>query len=208
MTFTVIAPQANFGIDWQGFQFQTPQSCQHPFSSASCLPHFLTHFCFPNHCSYTSLGGEHVLKFFWSRLSGSCLFLKSPSKKIKRQKKKLSPVSRLNSTSFSQIHGTYRDPRYTAITHECHNPVQIANMSAEHDTAWHGLLIFFITATADSNDYSRERQGLIYDERILLHRLCLQRVFTLQVLLLDLHQRVHHWNGSGEDASEADSASI
>lgn len=27
------------GIDWQGFQFQTPQSCQHQTSYASCLPH-------------------------------------------------------------------------------------------------------------------------------------------------------------------------
>lgn len=35
----VIAPQAKRGIDWQGFQFQTPQSCQHRTSTASCLPH-------------------------------------------------------------------------------------------------------------------------------------------------------------------------
>lgn len=142
-----------------------------------------------------------------SCLSRSRLFFNPFTKPPPPKKKKLSPASWLNSTSFSQIHSSYRDPRYTAITHECHNRVQIANMSAEHDTAWHGLLIFFITATADSNDYSREWQGLIYDERILLHWLCLQRVFTLQVLLLDLHQRVHHWNGSREDASEADSAS-
>lgn len=39
--FPAINPQAKCGIDWQGFQFQTPQSCQHRASTASCLPHGL-----------------------------------------------------------------------------------------------------------------------------------------------------------------------
>lgn len=55
------------------------------------------------------------------------------------------------------------------------------------------LLMVLITATADTNDCvssGKKKSRLIYDQVIWLHRLCLQHVFTLQVLSLELHQRV------------------
>ena len=42
------------GIDWQGFQFQAPQSCQHKASTASCLPH-------GKHRHISSLDCKHYL---------------------------------------------------------------------------------------------------------------------------------------------------
>lgn len=77
-------------------------------------------------------------------------------------------------------------------------------MSTEHDTLPGTRIseppIVFITATADTNSYgsSGELSRLIDDKVILLHILCLQHVFTLQVLLLDLHQRPEYWNRSGK----------
>lgn len=118
---------------------------------------------------------------------------------------KTSLVPHLVLTTSLWFGSSYPNSQDRAITHNCHKWAQVTNMCQLSTTlclasgyqssrSFSSLPLLILTATSTSG----ELPSLIYDEVILLHRLCLQHVFTLQVLLLDLHQRVQYGNRSGK----------
>lgn len=137
----------------------------------------------------------------------------STHKKCNQTDKKISALLHLARTTTLWIRSSYLNLQDKVITHDCHNWAQVTNMcqlsttlclASGYQSSWSFSSLPLLTLAAMST--SEELSGLIYGEVILLHRLCLQHVFTLQALLLDLHQRVEYW--VREDASEAESASI
>lgn len=157
-------------------------------------------FCFPNRCSY----GTHPWMFYiWHRTS--CLrgsFLSPTTQEMPSNRHKISPVLHLALTTPLRIRSSYPNLQDEAITHDCHDWAQVTNMcqlsttlrlASGYRSSWSFSSLPPLTLTATGTSGER----LIYGEVILLHRLCLQHVFTLQVLLLDPHQRVQYWNRSG-----------
>lgn len=113
-------------------------------------------------------------------------------------------ISPLAPNALPLIRSSYTNSQGRVITHSCHNWAQVTNMcqlsttlplASGYQSSWSVSSLPLLTLMAMS---PQENCPIWFmTEVILLHRVCLQHVFTLQVLLLDLHQRVEYWNRSG-----------
>lgn len=130
-----VGPQAKCRTDWQGFQFQAPQSCQHHSQSLTTwLVHKRGHILSPDRKTlpYSS---EAVLKLLIPERFKSdrvkLVSLDCPTWTVL-----CSQHNKRHQTSLADLPA----PRTRNITHSCHNWAQVTKLSA---TLGKSLLIFF-----------------------------------------------------------------
>lgn len=173
-----ILKQAKCGIDWQGFQFQGPQRCQRYYLNCQLLT---TDTFLPRTTDITLM--------FWPPFVAQTATLMGLS----------GLIAESDAAYFKKSHSGTEGLRLN-ISEPSHPPQghssRVPRLSRGHrhvSSDAKGRSRSFSSPTLTTSSTSGEVAGLVYGKAILLRQPCLQHVFTLQLLLLDLHQRADCW---------------